>query len=242
MVGDRLISDFIRRLERFSSNKPKENQPTGYEPLAQAAKKISQIITNAEEKTVRALAATNPNDELGRVLAQIAMLIRGENEEVPGITKPEAKIAQAVYGARNLISQAEGTALEAAQNLSGTESTIQEIAAGRLQAISLQENLSPSLKSKDTLTPEGVVQIGKESLAKAGREIQGALASLQATAEPGTIPPILAALIKLSGTGEIPPISLENNPERILKPEEGIPNNRMKTKIFNIDDMPIDFI
>ena len=57
--------------------------------------------------------------------------------------------AKAVFAARNLISQAEGTALEAAQNLSGTKSTIQEIAEGRLQAISDQENMIPPLKSPE---------------------------------------------------------------------------------------------
>ena len=164
-------------------------------PVGKAANEISRKIAKAEEKTVRALAATEPTGQLEIVLKQIAQLIRGENGVVPYITKAEAEIAQAVYGARNLISQAERTALEAAEKLSDKKSPIGQIAAGRLRAISDQESLSPSLKSQDTLTPEGVVRIGQESLAKAGEEIKGALYLLQANAEPGEIPPILAAVI-----------------------------------------------
>ena len=164
-------------------------------PVGKAANKISRIITDAEEKTVRALAATEPTDQLERVLKQIAQLIRGENERVPDITNAEKRIAQFFFEARGLISKAEKKALEAAQNLSGTESTIQEIAEGRTRAISRQESLSPPLKSQDTLTPEGVVRIGRESLAEAGGKIQGALYLLQATAEPREIPGILAALL-----------------------------------------------
>lgn len=163
-------------------------------PVGKAANQISQIITNAEERTVSALAATNPNDQLGRVLTQIARLIRGGNDGVPDIRGRELEIAQAVFDARKLILNVEKGVLGIAK-FPVIEKPIRQIAEGRLQAISRQESLSPPLKSQDTLTPEDVVRIGQESLAKAGGKIQGALYLLQANAEPGEIPPILAAVI-----------------------------------------------
>ena len=193
----------------LSDPKNKQKNPSNsYKPLAQAAKQISQNFSTAEETTLNALAAINPNGQIERVSKQTALSILKKNDEIPNLTKEEAKIdeipnltkeeakiAEAFFKARMLIQEIEKKACKLTQNLLGEEAPIGQIAAGRLQAISHQESLSPPLKSEDTLTPEDVVQIGRESLAEAGGKIQGALYLLQANAEPGEIPPILAAVI-----------------------------------------------
>jgi hypothetical protein len=236
MVGDGIISRFVNDI---FPPKQLKNPSNSYEPLTRWASSISQSIAKAEEKTVSALATTEPTDQLGRVLQQVAILIRGGNDGVPDIRGRELEIAQAVFDARKLILNAEKGVLGIAK-FPVIEKPIRQIAEGRLNTIDLQANMSPPLKSPDTLTAEDVVQIGRDSLTKAGGEIKAAFNFLELTAEPEEIPPILLALAKAinpsrkpfnereflerlsenSDTGRIPKPYFKNNMKEILP---GIP-------------------
>jgi hypothetical protein len=174
-----------------SKNKPKNPSNS----LSQAAQQISQSIGKAEKETVSALAATEPTDQLGRVLKQLAESVSGRNNSDGNTQDKENRIAKAFFDARQRILETEKYALTIAQEGLGPESPISQIAAGRQSATSLQEAMSSPLPSPDPVTPEGVVQIGKDSLTKAGGEIKAALNLLESTTEPRTIPPILRALI-----------------------------------------------
>jgi hypothetical protein len=213
MVRDGVIGFLRDTLSNNSGNLNRgKNKPNGYEPLAQFANQISQNLSTAEEKTVSAAAATEePTDQVGRVLKKTALLILGENGEIPNLTKEEAKIAEAFFKARMLIQETEKNACNLTQNLLGEEAPIGQIAAGRLRAISHKEQMSPPLPLLDPVTPEGVVQIGKDSLARAGREIKNALMSLEPAVEPGEIPPILRALAKAINPRREPVINEKNN-------------------------------
>lgn len=197
MVRDGVIGFLRDTLSNNSGNLNRgKNKPNGYEPLAQFANQISQNFSTAEEKTVSAAAATEePTDQVGRVLKKTALLILGENGEIPNLTKEEAKIAEAFFKARMLIQETEKNACNLTQNLLGEEAPIGQIAAGRLRAISHKEQMSPPLPLLDPVTPEGVVQIGKDSLAEAIKANNDALVSLKLAVEPQEIPPILRALI-----------------------------------------------
>jgi hypothetical protein len=215
MIGDKLNQ--FKNILGFNNSKNLnrgKNKLNVYEPLAYFANQISQNFSTAEEKTVSAAAATEePTDQVGRVLKKTALLILGENGEIPNLTKEEAKIAEAFFKARMLIQKTEKNACNLTQNLLGEEAPIRQIAAGRLRAISHKEQMSPPLPLPDPVTPEGVVQIGKDSLAKAGGEIKKALDSLGLTAKPQEIPPILRALAKAIDPSREPVI----NEEKFLK-------------------------
>ena len=196
MIADGVIGFLKDTLSNNSGNLNRGKiKPNGYEPLAQAAKQISQNFSTAEEKTVSALAAINPNDQSGRVLKKTALLTLKKDDEIPNLTKEEAKIAEAFFKARMLIQTIEKNACNLTQNLLGEEAPIGQIAAGRLRAISHKEQMSPPLPLLDPVTPEGVVQIGKVSLAEAIKANMDALVSLKLAVEPQEIPPILRALI-----------------------------------------------
>jgi hypothetical protein len=197
MAGDGLIGFLRDTLSNNSGNLNRgKNKPNGYEPLAQFANQISRNFSTAEEKTVSAAAATEePTDQVGRVLKKTALLILGKNDEIPNLTKEEANIAKAFFKARMLIQKIEKNACNLTQNLLGEEAPIGQIAAGRLRAISHKEQMSPPLPLLDPVTPEDVVQIGKDSLAKAIQANNDALVSLKLAVEPQEIPPILRALI-----------------------------------------------
>jgi hypothetical protein len=94
-----------------------------------------------------------------------------------------------------LIQTIEENACNLTQNLLGREAPIGQIAAGRLRAISHKEQMSPPLPLLDQVTPEDVVQIGKDSLAEAIQANNDALMSLKLATEPGEIPPTLQVLI-----------------------------------------------
>jgi hypothetical protein len=197
MAGDGLIGFLKDTLSNNSGNLNRgKNKPNGYEPLAQFANQISRNFSTAEEKTVSAAAATEePTDQVGRVLKKTALLILGKNDEIPNLTNKEARIAEAFFKARMLIQKIEKNACNLTKNLLGKEAPIGLIAAGRLRAISHQEQMSPPSPLPDPVTVEDVVQIGTVSLAEAIKANQDALVSLKLAVEPQEIPPTLQVLI-----------------------------------------------